>query len=245
MQKLLLSMTIIFPLVFPSPFKFAPGNSQDSVRRRPVSESPLLEIGHASKMRTATDSPSEVKVVSYNIRWRGGEELRNLVQLLKEDSEIGGAAILGLQEVDRNKKRTDNKNTAKHLGEELGMYYAWAAPPVPKSQEEEETGVAIVSSYPLSQVHRIVLPHEGPGNRRRVALGATITLRQTSLRVYSVHSETRISVDKKRLLCWAISILGSWALSQKLPNFSPRRIFRLRLMSRRPFSGAYYLFRWT
>src|SRR5687767_8557173 len=48
------------------------GNSQDSARRQLNSESHLLEIGHASKMRTAKDSSSEFKVVSYNIRWRGG-----------------------------------------------------------------------------------------------------------------------------------------------------------------------------
>ncbi|MGI9067025.1 MAG: endonuclease/exonuclease/phosphatase family protein [Pyrinomonadaceae bacterium] len=197
MQKLLLSMTIVFPLLFTAPFKFAPGNSTDSECRQRHSESHLLEIGHASKMRTVTESPSEVRVVSYNIRWRGGEELRQLAQLFKDDPEIGGAAILGLQELDRNKKRTGNKNTAKFLAEELGMYYAWAAPPVPKSEEEEETGVVILSSYPLSQVQRIVLPHEGPGRRRRVALGATVTMGKTSLRVYSVHSETRISVDRK------------------------------------------------
>jgi endonuclease/exonuclease/phosphatase family metal-dependent hydrolase len=162
------------------------------------SKSPLLEVGVASKLRSVNDSPAEVKVVSYNIRWRGGDDLRRLAQLMKDDAEIGGAAILGLQEVDRNKKRTGNTNTVKFLADELGMYYAWAAPPSPTTDsKEEETGVAILSSYPLSQVHRIVLPHEGPGRRRRVALGATVTLGKTSLRIYSVHCETRIPVDKK------------------------------------------------
>lgn len=162
-----------------------------------LSDSRLLEIGHAAKIHAGPSSPSEIKVVSYNIRWRGGEELRQLAQLLKHDAEIGGAAILGLQEVDRNRKRTGNKNTVKALADELGMYYAWAAPPAPRGEKEEETGVAILSSYPLSQVHRIVLPHEGPGKRRRVALGATIKAGTTNLRVYSVHSENRMGVTKK------------------------------------------------
>jgi endonuclease/exonuclease/phosphatase family metal-dependent hydrolase len=162
-----------------------------------VSDSHLLEIGHAAKIQAGPPSPSEIKVVSYNIRWRGGEDLRQLAQLLKHDAEIGGAAILGLQEVDRNRKRTGNKNTVKALADELGMYYAWAAPPTPRGEKEEETGVAILSSYPLSQVHRIVLPHEGPGKRRRVALGATIKAGTTALRVYSVHSENRMAVTKK------------------------------------------------
>jgi len=173
------------------------GNSQDSARRQPNSQSHLLEVGHASKVRAAKDSPSEFKVVSYNIRWPGGEDLRKLVQFLKNDPEAGDASVLGLQEVDRNKKRTGNENTARLLAEELGMYYAWAAPPSPQSEKEEETGVVILSSFPLSDVRRIVLPHQGPGGRRRVALGATVTAGHTSLRVYSVHSETRISVNRK------------------------------------------------
>ena len=205
MQRLLFLMLTILPLILSfGPLHLAQSKAQDSVRHHLNSDSHLLEIGRASKMRTVTESPAEVKVVSYNIRWRGGEELSKLAQVLKDDPEIGGAAILGLQEVDRNKKRTGNKNTVKILAEELGMYYAWAAPATPpsatrslKAEAEEETGVVILSSYPLSHVQRIVLPHEGPGQRQRVALGATVTLGKTSLRVYSVHSETRISVDRK------------------------------------------------
>jgi endonuclease/exonuclease/phosphatase family metal-dependent hydrolase len=56
------------------------------------------------------------------------------------------------------------------------MHYAWAAPASPKSEKEEETGVVILSSYPICEVRRLALPHEGPGRRRRVALGATITV---------------------------------------------------------------------
>jgi endonuclease/exonuclease/phosphatase family metal-dependent hydrolase len=77
------------------------------------------------------------------------------------------------------------------------MHYAWAAPPGPSSEKEEETGVLILSSFPLTDVRRIVLPHEGPGRRRRVALGATITIGEISLRVYSIHSETRIPINLK------------------------------------------------
>jgi endonuclease/exonuclease/phosphatase family metal-dependent hydrolase len=157
----------------------------------------LLEIGTGAKPITVSELPPAIKAVSYNIRWRGGDDLRKIAQFLKEDLEIGGAAVVGLQEVDRNKKRTGNKNTARMLAEELGMHYAWAAPPPEKSAKEEETGVAIMSPYPLSNVQRIVLPHEGPGKRRRVALGATVTIGSRQLRVYSVHSETRISFDKK------------------------------------------------
>jgi len=159
-------------------------------------DSSLLESGKASKLRTTPDN-TEIRIISYNIRWRSGDDLKELIKLFREDAEIGNPAIMALQEVDRRKKRSGNTNTAKLLAEELGLYYAWAAPPTAKTGDEEETGVAILSAYPLADVRRIVLPHEGPGKRRRVALGASIKAGDVELRVYSAHAETRISMDKK------------------------------------------------
>ena len=163
----------------------------------PNTDVPLLESGQAAHLRHPPATPGEIKIISYNIRWRGGDDLKTLIKLLKDDPEIGGAAILALQEVDRHKKRTGHSNTVKLIANELGLHYAWAAPPPPKPSDEEETGVAILSVYPLSDVQRIVLPHEGPNKRRRVALGATIEFGSQKWRVYSAHTETRIPIDKK------------------------------------------------
>jgi len=163
----------------------------------PHSDVPLLESGKATTLRKQTSTPAELKVLSYNIRWRSGDDLKEMIKLLKDDPEIGGASILALQEVDRRKKRSGNNNTAKIIADELGLHYAWAAPPSVKANDEEETGVAILSVYPLSDVKRIVLPHPGPGKRRRVALGATVEIENRLWRVYSAHAETRIKFDKK------------------------------------------------
>jgi len=160
-------------------------------------DTPLLESGQATTIRKQTSPPTEIKVISYNIRWRSGDDLQTLIKLLQEDAEIGCASILALQEVDRHKKRTGHNNTVKTIANALGMYYAWAAPPTAKPTDEEETGVAILSFYPLLDVHRIVLPNPGPGQRRRVALGATIDIPNRRWRVYSAHAETRIKIGKK------------------------------------------------
>ena len=157
----------------------------------------LLEVGRAATIRKYAPATNELKIVSYNIRWRGGDELKQLAKLLHDDKEIGGASILCLQEVDRKKKRTGNSNTARTLADALGMYYAWTAPPPAKNGDEEETGVAIMSVYPLTDIKRIVLPNAGPNQRRRVALGATIEIDGRKWRVYSAHAETRIPLDKK------------------------------------------------
>lgn len=160
-------------------------------------DSQLLESGQGTTLRKPTAHAREIKIVSYNIRWRAGDELKQIAKLLRDDAKIGGASIIGLQEVDRRKKRTGNNDTARTLANELGMHYVWTAPPTAKTDDEEETGVTLLSLYPLTDVQRIVLPHPGPNSRRRVALGATVEFDGQRWRIYSAHAETRIPLDKK------------------------------------------------
>lgn len=155
----------------------------------------LFETGHAAKLADHPHPNAEIRVATYNIRWRTGPELQQIADWLR----VKQAELIALQEVDRAKDRTNKTDNALALADALGMYYAWAAPPLPKSgkEKEEETGVELLSAYPLRDVIRIVLPHEGPGGRWRVALGATVTIDKRDFRIYSVHSETRIPVPQK------------------------------------------------
>ncbi|MGQ0762811.1 MAG: endonuclease/exonuclease/phosphatase family protein [Acidobacteriota bacterium] len=170
----------------------------------------LLESG---KAKTLADPPrvNELKIVSYNIRWRSGKELQQIIRWLKDAGSLR-PAIIGLQEVDRARERSGKANHAEGIAHELGMYYAWTAPHATKSgKREEETGVAILSPYPLTEVTRIILPHPGPGGRLRVAIGATVNLSEPpasvgglprknstrAIRVYSMHGETRLAERKK------------------------------------------------
>ena len=95
---------------------------------------PLCETGQATKLISGPDKPGEINVVSYNIRWRTGAELEQIASWLKSKH----ALIIALQEVDRAKERTGKTNNARALAESLGMFYAWAAPPAPKENQEEE-----------------------------------------------------------------------------------------------------------
>ena len=160
-----------------------------------ASNQELLETGAAAKISKPDVDPKEISIVTYNIRWRTGDELKKIADWLKARQP----SVIALQEVDRSRERTNKTNSARRLAEELGMYYAWAAPPLPNKSKgkEEETGVELLSPYPLTDVTRLVLPHAGPGGRWRVALGATIKMGKRDVRVYSVHSETRIPVDQK------------------------------------------------
>ena len=194
--SLLLAATLVGVQLVVGPNYGSASLDQPTTVASDLNDSRWLETGQPSKKLSVNHSAPDVKVISYNIRYRSGADLQKLIKLFQDDPEIGGAAILGLQEVDRNKKRSENKNTAQILAKGLGMHYAWAAPPTGEGQEEE-TGVSILSPFPLSEVRRIVLPHKGPGGRRRVALGATVKIDRLSVRVYSVHGETRLSEDLK------------------------------------------------
>jgi len=217
----MLSTTLLLAVAFVSLLSTVTTRPQPAFPHQHPSQSyiaydSLLETGSAANVKQPALNSAEWRVVSYNIRWRGGADLRELITLFRNDPEIGNAAVLALQEVDRRKKRTGNENTVKTMAEALGMHYAWTAPPATKTEKEEETGVAILSVFPLHDIQRIVLPNLGPGGRRRVALGATIMMGQTSVRIYSVHSETRISISRK--LEQMKAIIGDLA---RYPNEMP------------------------
>jgi len=159
----------------------------------------LLECGAAQKI-VEIRLHDEIIFVSYNIRWRSGKELEQIINWLKE--RRGSAPmIIGLQEVDRAKPRSGSVNNPKQIANALGMYYAWTAPASAARDKptvaEEETGAELLSPYPITDVTRIVLPNAGPGGRERVAIAATLKVGETSIRVYSVHAETRLPIAKK------------------------------------------------
>lgn len=161
------------------------------------------ERGHADATRARAPAPAEIKLVSYNMRWRGGDELRAITKLLRDDKELGGADVIGLQEVDRGRRRSGSVDAARQMAEELGLNFAWAAAPNDGTRRgdreagEDETGVAILSPHPLSDIVRLVLPHAGPDCQRRAAVGATVRIGDGYVRVYSVHAETRLPVARK------------------------------------------------
>ncbi len=156
----------------------------------------LLETGSPAAARPDPE-PRTVKIVTFNIRHVGGEKLTELGDLLVSDPELAGAELIGLQEVDRAKRRTGQVNTARILAQRLGMYYAWAGQPFrSEDDDEEDTGIALLSTFPLADVERVELPHAGPNGRRRVAFGATVVVAGSAVRVYVVHAERRIPTDQ-------------------------------------------------
>jgi hypothetical protein len=59
-----------------------------SMRSHVGREVKMLEIGSPPKARAARQPSADIKVISYNIRWRNGEDLRQLIKLFQADPEI-------------------------------------------------------------------------------------------------------------------------------------------------------------
>ena len=139
--------------------------------------------------------PAELRVLTYNLHGPPNDRMGDLVEALAKDQVLKEATILGLQEVNRHHRKTGYRDVASELATTLGLYYAFAVEN-PYTKGGGERGLAILSRFPISHVERIALPHAGPGGRRRIALGTTVQLGPNSLRVYSVHLESRIANRK-------------------------------------------------
>jgi len=49
----------------------------------PHSDNSLLELWRGEKLRKPNSAAPEIKIISYNIRWRSGDDLNLLIKFLK------------------------------------------------------------------------------------------------------------------------------------------------------------------
>lgn len=121
--------------------------------------------------------------------------------------------VLALQEADKRTLRTGGHHVAKELAEQLGMYWAHAPAGIPRGvapvkrqwwldfeepidlHDPGDTGVALLSRFPLSDVTRIDLPwHECPW-RPRLAMAATISVGPHQIRLFNAHVDPHAAID--------------------------------------------------
>ena len=113
--------------------------------------------------------------------------------------------VLALQEADKRTARTGGHHVAKELAAELNMNWIHAPAGIPRGvkpakrqwwldfeepidlHDAGDTGVALLSRVPLSDVTRIDLPwHECPW-RPRLAMAATVAVGANRIRLFNAH----------------------------------------------------------
>jgi endonuclease/exonuclease/phosphatase family metal-dependent hydrolase len=120
--------------------------------------------------------------------------------------------VIALQEADKETERAGRHHVARELAEALEMNWHHVPAGIPRGQKPKarqwwldfeepiglydtgDTGVALLSHLPLSDVARIDLPWHECAWRPRLAMAATVSLGATSLRILNAHLDPHAAV---------------------------------------------------
>lgn len=141
-----------------------------------------------------------------------GENIRQVAEVLNSAKLMPVPDVVALQEADKQTTRAGGHHVARELAEALRVSWVHAPAGIPRGQppaarqwwldfEEQiglhdrgDTGVALLSRYPLEEVTRIDLPwHECPW-RPRLAMAATISLGNSKLRILNAHVDPHAAI---------------------------------------------------
>jgi endonuclease/exonuclease/phosphatase family metal-dependent hydrolase len=131
-----------------------------------------------------------IKVVTLNLKY--AEHVATAIQLMREVPALRDADVITLQEMD------DAGTSAMARALSLNyVYYPGAVHP----KTGRDFGNALLSRWPIEADAKVPLPHLGRfRHMQRIAVGATVRVRDVALRCYSVHFETpgAVSGDQRR-----------------------------------------------
>ncbi len=150
-----------------------------------------------------------MKIVTYNIQFGLGKDGR--YDLERCASEVDGADIIALQEVERHWKRSGNVDQPARLGQILNRYY-WAygpyfdvdaSTPQPDGRIENmrrQFGNMILSKTPILSTRLFPLPKSALRQRHNMVVGVfegVVKLqRDGALRIYNAHLGARSQHDR-------------------------------------------------
>jgi endonuclease/exonuclease/phosphatase family metal-dependent hydrolase len=136
--------------------------------------------GHFAPAQTQPSQPTEVKVVSFNIKL--ADQIDRAIAVLQTEA-LAGADVISLQEMDE--AGTQKIAEALHLNY---VYYPGSIHPT----RHRYFGPAILTRWPIVESEKVLLPYEAPvRHQRRTATAATLDIAGSCIRVYAVHLETQ------------------------------------------------------
>ncbi len=130
----------------------------------------------------------EIKVITWNIRF--SEKVDQAIAEISKVQELQDADILLLQEMDE----AGVEAIAKAL-----VYNYIYFPASIHTHHDKNFGNAILSPWPISNPAKLILPYSNPKNNQiRIAVRGLVSVGDTEVLVYSIHSETAWLSQQKR-----------------------------------------------
>ena len=130
-------------------------------------------------------APPTIKVVTLNVKY--SRQIATVIQLLRELEPLRDADVIALQEMDD----TGTEAIARALALNY-VYYPGALHP----KTGKNFGNALLTRWPVESDAKLVLPHPGRFRKMiRIAVAATIRIKDRPVRCYSLHLETPVAVS--------------------------------------------------
>lgn len=128
--------------------------------------------------------PHQLRVVSFNVAF--AKEVDRAIDLLRSEPALRGADVILLQEMDGPGTR--------RIADALGLRFVYY-PAIRSHRTGRDFGNAVLSSWPIADDDRIVLPHTAfLRGTQRIATAATLLVDGTRVRVYSAHLGTPLEI---------------------------------------------------
>ena len=141
------------------------------------------------------------------------KQIATAAKVFSEGTLLPRVDVLALQEADMQTKRSGGHHVAKELAEQ--MNFEWAhepariprgVPPVKRQwwldfeepielHDSGDTGVALLSRLPLTDVTRIDLPWHECQWRPRLAIAATISVGPQQVRLFNAHIDPHAAIN--------------------------------------------------
>ena len=160
-----------------------------------------------------------LRKVGYNFpRARAEAIARNIklaAQAFSDNTLLPRPDILALQEADKETGRAGGQHVAAKLADQLGLPYVHVGAGIPRGTPPEQrewwlnfeeqislhdpgdTGVALLSRLPLSEIERIDLPWHQCAWRPRLAMSATVEFAGQRVRLFNVHVDPHGPLDNQ------------------------------------------------
>jgi endonuclease/exonuclease/phosphatase family metal-dependent hydrolase len=121
--------------------------------------------------------------------------------------------VLALQEADKKTTRAGEQHVAHRLATELNMAWVHAPAGIPRGVKPQrrqwwldfeepiglydkgDTGIALLSHFPLAQVMRIDLPWQECPWRPRLAMAATVSVGTRRFRIFNIHVDPHAAAN--------------------------------------------------